>query len=556
MSMTEHIAPRHPRRDGDLLLLGKGFVLARRLVVQGCWETEEPPPEALQALLGLAYPAETAPALTKTIQSAIRVMTRNERQADQLLAGLPEPHRDCEPRLLAAQALLRKGVAPAALSVALRRASLGLPEAPAYSPALRLTDRGVVLGKGTVIAALIDHPGGTALAIDGQEERILTLLSVARQELVDPDRILRGLQTVSRALQKGDTSLAAIALCQLGQPPLTDERLAKTLTWADNRLAKGRPALTLLKMQGLLRETITFGKIYTQHVPAGNGRQSGQFAPKDSSVAGMTPEQKKAELDKLNDAHDKALLAAHTYGEGTPLPPGYRQVTDPDELAKLGITQGDLSPSESGMMAEVFVKDGPNGPKYVVAFRGTQSLNDWNNNLQQGLGYQSAEYEDAAKLAEKLKGANVDLSFTGHSLGGGLASAAAVATGYSATTFNAAGLDATQSGPKTASTPHVEAYYVDGEPLSAIQDNRVATVPAALAVLGFVPYVGEAAVGAVGGTLLGRELGGNKVMPQAYGARNQLPAAKPAGTGDYIINRHSMSWVLSGIEARQKQLSR
>jgi len=161
---------------------------------------------------------------------------------------------------------------------------LALSEAPAYSPVLRLTDRGVVLGKGTVIAALIDQPGGTALALNGQEERILTLLSVARQELVDPDRILRGLQTVSRALQKGDSSLAAIALCQFGQPPLADERLAKTLTWAECRLAKGRPAQALLKMQGLLKETITFGKQYDPcqpRTPAGNGKESGQWCSTD-----------------------------------------------------------------------------------------------------------------------------------------------------------------------------------------------------------------------------------------------------------------------------------
>jgi len=47
MSMSERTAPRHPRREGDHLLLGKSFILARRLMVQGCWEIEEPPPEAL-----------------------------------------------------------------------------------------------------------------------------------------------------------------------------------------------------------------------------------------------------------------------------------------------------------------------------------------------------------------------------------------------------------------------------------------------------------------------------------------------------------------------------
>jgi len=435
---------------------------------------------------------------------------------------------------------------------------LALSEAPAYSPVLRLTDRGVVLGKGTVIAALIDQPGGTALALDGQEERILTLLSVARQELVDPDRILRGLQTVSRALQKGDSSLAAIALCQLGQPPLADERLAKTLTWAECRLAKGRPAQTLLKMQGLTKQTISFAKEYDPNqprVPGGNGKVSGEFASKEASDASMTPEQKKAELDKLDDAHDKALLAAHTYwdpnepnsGPEPALPPGYRQVTDQAELAKLGINQKDLSPSGSSMHAELFVKDGQNGPQYIVAFRGTRpnGAQDWANDGEQAAGFKSEAYDKAEKLSQALSArTNGNLSFTGWSLGGGLASAAAVTTGLSATTFNSAGLDTAHISSPALSTAQVDAYYVPGEPLSTIQDNRAV---AFLTAISAAPILTPA--------IIAQEALGHSVLPQAFGTRIALPVATPAGSKDYVINRHDIGWILSGIEARQKQLS-
>lgn len=131
-----------------------------------------------------------------------------------------------------------------------------------------------------------------------------------------------------------------------------------------------------------------------------------------------------------------------------------------------------------------------------------------------------------------------------------LASAAAVITGYSATTFNAAGLDTAQIKDPAPTPPQVNAYYVHGEPLSATQDNRAVTMPTALAIIDAVPYVGEAAAADV----IVQEASGHRVMPQAYGTRSKLPAANPEGSGDYIYNRHFMSWVLSGIEARQKQL--
>ncbi|MDA0589928.1 MAG: DUF2974 domain-containing protein, partial [Planctomycetota bacterium] len=82
----------------------------------------------------------------------------------------------------------------------------------------------------------------------------------------------------------------------------------------------------------------------------------------------------------------------------------------------------------------------------VIAFAGTQMLSyqDWINNLQQGLGFSANQYNQAVALAKIRKadlGANANkLAFAGHSLGGGLASAAALATGLNAMTFNAAGI--------------------------------------------------------------------------------------------------------------------
>lgn len=68
---------------------------------------------------------------------------------------------------------------------------------------------------------------------------------------------------------------------------------------------------------------------------------------------------------------------------------------------------------------------------------------DWESNIAQGKGERARQYDPAMDLAKKLAltlppGSN--LNFTGHSLGGGLATLAALSTGAEATIFNSAAL--------------------------------------------------------------------------------------------------------------------
>jgi hypothetical protein len=83
--------------------------------------------------------------------------------------------------------------------------------------------------------------------------------------------------------------------------------------------------------------------------------------------------------------------------------------------------------------------------QYVLAFAGTDDLQDWIDNVWQGLGIGSNQYNAAMRIAFQLVNNSPGiptghLIATGHSLGGGLASAAAVAGSIPADTFNAAGL--------------------------------------------------------------------------------------------------------------------
>ena len=140
---------------------------------------------------------------------------------------------------------------------------------------------------------------------------------------------------------------------------------------------------------------------------------------------------------------------------------------------------------DSDFGCKVFVETDPvtRAESYVVAFKGTTptSPDDWGANLAQALGMDSAYYNQAMLIgqvaSEMAPGA---VHYVGHSLGGGMASAAAAVAKSTATTFNAAGVN-----PKTVARrgkeladAAVDAYFVDGDILSGIQD----TLPVAEAV--------------------------------------------------------------------------
>ena len=126
----------------------------------------------------------------------------------------------------------------------------------------------------------------------------------------------------------------------------------------------------------------------------------------------------------------------------------------------------DLSYKNSGFKASIYQK----GNEYVLAFAGTtfSSGADWKNNLQQGLGLESTQYDLALLwgLIMQIKHGTENVTFVGHSLGGGLASAASRATGCYAITFNAAALSSTYNKGKDSK---IDAYIVKGEELDLFQ---------------------------------------------------------------------------------------
>lgn len=191
-----------------------------------------------------------------------------------------------------------------------------------------------------------------------------------------------------------------------------------------------------------------------------------------------------AEIAKLEQWQAEGKMAAEVY---KPMHkrnvPGYTEVTDPKELSKLGLKPDMLEPTDSQFRAGVFKKNGTGD--YSVVFKGTTSGADWLQNLSQGGTGYANYYSRATEMGKRAAGGigydGVNsVKFVGHSLGGGLASAAAHATGQPATTFNAAGLHVFNRDIFNA--PPIDAVRVRGEILTTVQS----VVPLAPAAVGNV----------------------------------------------------------------------
>ncbi len=179
------------------------------------------------------------------------------------------------------------------------------------------------------------------------------------------------------------------------------------------------------------------------------------------------------------------------------VPPGFLKPTDA-ELKEMGLTQDMLTPKGTNFRAGAYVKDpkvwappDPPDPKTVIAFRGsTKEMEDWENNMMQGAnktpGYIGDDgtinkpyHQRAVEIGQAIEQAKPSPSvrFVGHSLGGGLASAAQGGSGgKEASTYNAAGLHnktvENYAGQGMSTDPaKIKAIRVKGEVLTRTQET-------------------------------------------------------------------------------------
>lgn len=178
---------------------------------------------------------------------------------------------------------------------------------------------------------------------------------------------------------------------------------------------------------------------------------------------------------------------------------GYTRMTKadlpPEVLAEIEANGGRVDDNgqihgPAGLLAAIYSDEQGN---VVVVYAGTGDLGDGYTDLVQSQGWmlESGQYEFAMDLGIVVEKAYPgDVAFTGHSLGGGLASTSAAATGGTAVTFNAAGphedtLEMARAKRKEAfgedvsveelvaqaDAGQIRNYYVEGEGLTWLQEG-------------------------------------------------------------------------------------
>ncbi len=226
----------------------------------------------------------------------------------------------------------------------------------------------------------------------------------------------------------------------------------------------------------------------------------GMAVPPSTDMAVLSPIclSLQGDLAEVLDAREQMSMADHVYGTavGGDLQGGWEPASD-DDLRALGLMdnrgESRLEIPDTDFRSEVFTRTDPatGESEYTIAFRGTTGLWTTDNiaNAGQGLSRDTQYYRRAIDIGRRASNrAPGRVRFTGHSLGGGLASAAAGAGGAPATTFNAAGLSQhTINQFADPDNSQTIAYFVDGDILSAGQDGaadsllgRVVTVPVAV----------------------------------------------------------------------------
>lgn len=168
---------------------------------------------------------------------------------------------------------------------------------------------------------------------------------------------------------------------------------------------------------------------------------------------------------------EAARMSAHVYGGGNVELTGGWQVSNRD----FGITLK----NDVGFKSQVYQRTVDGVTEYTYATAGTDDLHDVGADIIQpaGLSEQYSQSADNAKILSNALG-ETELTFTGHSLGGGEAALNALVTDREAITFNAAGVSGLtklrEGGLSTLfrSESNIDAHINYFDPLNQIQNRN------------------------------------------------------------------------------------
>jgi hypothetical protein len=291
----------------------------------------------------------------------------------------------------------------------------------------------------------------------------------------------------------GPGAYAAPAAGEHGVPAPAPLAIASPATTAANELAAKKQRYNK-RMDLLSRSRAQLAA--TSPVAAGRS-----LAPADATAVATGTAPRLAEqrhraqeaVDRLarnNVAVERARLSEHVYHSDMlpplPEPVGWHMLTE-KELARKGVTKAMLQDPASGFKAALYQSAFERPPKTVIAYAGTENGVDWGTNFKQGVGVETKQYNKAMNLAKAVvaKSSKNAVDITGHSLGGGLASAGVVVTGAKGYTFNAAGLHSATIGrapynvtaaKMAAVGKRIDALHSTADPLTNLQSGLAGSV--------------------------------------------------------------------------------
>jgi RHS repeat-associated protein len=171
-------------------------------------------------------------------------------------------------------------------------------------------------------------------------------------------------------------------------------------------------------------------------------------------------------------ASEAARMAAHVYGDKKNI------LINGWKVSNKSFGAIKLVNSKSGLNSAVYERTTNGKTEYAYVFAGTDmsEYNDVKADVKQAYGFGSRQYDNAvlnaSVISNKLKESDSELTFVGHSLGGGEAALCALVTNRKAITFNAAGLHKStlvRFRVNNKSQSGITAYILKTDPLDFVQ---------------------------------------------------------------------------------------
>ena len=171
-------------------------------------------------------------------------------------------------------------------------------------------------------------------------------------------------------------------------------------------------------------------------------------------------------------ASEAARMAAHVYGDKKNI------LINGWKVSNKSFGAIKLVNSKSGLNSAVYERTTNGKTEYAYVFAGTDmsEYNDVKADVKQAYGFGSRQYDNAvlnaSVISKKLKESDSELTFVGHSLGGGEAALCALVTNRKAITFNAAGLHKlilVRFRVNNKSQSGITAYILKTDPLDFVQ---------------------------------------------------------------------------------------